>query len=161
MDVLNTRTTFQINREFALRAIVQYDSSKKQVLTDFLGSWELLPGTVAYAGYGSLIEERGWNGSEWTDAPPCPTARRSAASSSRPPTSTASDDAPPGSGVAGDGNGQRTAHRAHLLDREASDVAGEAGLLDGLHVVEVDGGRMLEAFRDPDRHLARAPRKST
>ena len=69
VDVLNTRTTFQINREFALRAIVQYDSSKKQVLTDFLGSWELLPGTVAYAGYGSLIEERGWNGSEWTDGP--------------------------------------------------------------------------------------------
>ena len=51
-------------------AIVQYDSSKKQVLTDFLGSWELLPGTVAYAGYGSLIEERGWNGAEWTEAPP-------------------------------------------------------------------------------------------
>jgi hypothetical protein len=28
VDVLNTRTTFQINRELALRAIVQYDSSK-------------------------------------------------------------------------------------------------------------------------------------
>ena len=70
VDVLNTRTTFQINREFALRAIVQYDSSKKQVLTDFLGSWELLPGTVAYAGYGSLIEQHGWNGSEWTDNSP-------------------------------------------------------------------------------------------
>ena len=26
------------------------------MLTDFLASWELLPGTVAYAGYGSLIE---------------------------------------------------------------------------------------------------------
>ena len=70
VDVLNTKTTFQINREFALRAIVQYDSSKKQVLTDFLGSWELRPGTVAYAGYGSLIEEHGWNGTEWTDAAP-------------------------------------------------------------------------------------------
>jgi hypothetical protein len=70
VDVLNTRTTFQINREFAVRAIVQYDSSRKQVLTDFLGSWELLPGTVAYAGYGSLIDERGWNGSEWTESPP-------------------------------------------------------------------------------------------
>jgi hypothetical protein len=68
--VLNTKTTFQINREFALRAIVQYDSSRKQVLTDFLGSWELLPGTVAYAGYGSLIEERGWNGADWTDVAP-------------------------------------------------------------------------------------------
>ncbi len=70
VDVLNTRTTFQINRQFSLRAIVQYDSSRRQLLTDFLASWELLPGTVAYAGYGSLIEERGWNGSEWTDSPP-------------------------------------------------------------------------------------------
>jgi hypothetical protein len=70
VDVLNTRTTFQINRELALRLIVQYDSSRKQVLTDFLASWELLPGTVAYAGYGSLIEKHGWNGSEWTSDEP-------------------------------------------------------------------------------------------
>jgi hypothetical protein len=70
VDILNTRTTFQINRELALRAIVQYDSSRRQVLTDLLASWELLPGTVAYAGYGSLIEEHGWSGTEWTDSPP-------------------------------------------------------------------------------------------
>jgi len=24
-----------------------------------------VPGTVAYAGYGSLIEQRGWDGSGW------------------------------------------------------------------------------------------------
>ncbi len=70
VDVLNTRTTFQISRELALRAIVQYDSSRRQVLTDFLASWELLPGTVAYAGYGSLVEKRGWSGVQWTDEPP-------------------------------------------------------------------------------------------
>jgi hypothetical protein len=39
------------------------------VLTDFLASYELLPGTVAYAGYGSLIERRGWDGAAWTDGP--------------------------------------------------------------------------------------------
>ena len=70
VDVLNTRTTFQITRELALRAIVQYDSSRRQVLTDLLASWELLPGTVAYAGYGSLVEKRGWDGAQWTDEPP-------------------------------------------------------------------------------------------
>jgi Domain of unknown function (DUF5916)/Carbohydrate family 9 binding domain-like len=62
VNVLNTRTTFQINREFFVRAIVQYDSSRRRVLTDFLGSWELLPGTVAYAGYGSLIQRQEWDG---------------------------------------------------------------------------------------------------
>jgi hypothetical protein len=70
VDVLNTRTTFQINRELALRAIVQYDSSRRQVLTDLLCSWELRPGTVAYAGYGSLALKQGWDGAQWTDEPP-------------------------------------------------------------------------------------------
>jgi hypothetical protein len=69
VDILNTRTTFQINRELALRAIVQYDSSQHRVLTDFLASWELRPGTVAYAGYGSLIERHGWDGGAFTDDP--------------------------------------------------------------------------------------------
>ena len=69
VDILNTRTTFQIDKHFFLRAIVQYDSSRHQVLTDFLASWELLPGTVAYAGYGSLVERRGWDGSAFTDEP--------------------------------------------------------------------------------------------
>jgi hypothetical protein len=36
------------------------------VLTDLLASWELRPGTVAYVGYGSLIERRDWDGQAWT-----------------------------------------------------------------------------------------------
>jgi hypothetical protein len=69
VDILNTRTTFQFDRHFFLRAIVQYDSSRHQVLTDFLASWELLPGTVAYAGYGSILERKGWDGSGFVDEP--------------------------------------------------------------------------------------------
>jgi hypothetical protein len=65
VNVLNTRTTFQVDRRLSLRAIVQYDSSLSRVLTDFLASWELLPGTVAYAGYGSLIEQQAWDGTDW------------------------------------------------------------------------------------------------
>jgi hypothetical protein len=62
VNVLNTRTTYQFSKQFFLRGIVQWDSSRKRVLTDLLGSFELLPGTVAYLGYGSLIEERQWDG---------------------------------------------------------------------------------------------------
>jgi hypothetical protein len=69
VHTINSRTTFQIDRHFFLRAIVRYDSSRSQVLTDFLASWELLPGTVAYAGYGSMIERKGWDGSSFTDDP--------------------------------------------------------------------------------------------
>src|SRR5712691_9653660 len=69
VNVVNTRTTFQLNRQFSVRGIVQYDSSRHQVLTDFLGSWELLPGTVAYAGYGSLVERAAWDGTQLVPGP--------------------------------------------------------------------------------------------
>ena len=65
VDVLNLRATFQFDRHFFLRAIAQYDSSRHQVLTDLLGSFELRPGTVAYVGYGSIIEKREWDGTAW------------------------------------------------------------------------------------------------
>ena len=65
VNVVNTRTTYQFTRELAARAIVQYDSQRARVLTDFLGSWDLRPGTVLYAGYGSLYERRGYGESEW------------------------------------------------------------------------------------------------
>jgi hypothetical protein len=60
VDVINGKTSFQLDRHFFLRGIAQYDSSRHRILLDFLASWELLPGTVAYAGYGSSIERQEW-----------------------------------------------------------------------------------------------------
>jgi len=65
IDILNTNTTYQFTRWFALRGIAQYDSARHRVLTDFLSSYELRPGTVIYAGYGSLIERRDYRDGEW------------------------------------------------------------------------------------------------
>jgi hypothetical protein len=65
VDVLNTKTTFQVDRRFSVRGIVQYESSHSRVLTDLLACWELRPGTVAYAGYGSLVEKQDWDGTRW------------------------------------------------------------------------------------------------
>jgi hypothetical protein len=65
VDVLNTRTSYQFNRNLSLRAILQYDSSRHRVLTDFLGSYELMPGTVAFIGYGSLFHKQSWHGDRW------------------------------------------------------------------------------------------------
>ncbi|HJR60432.1 MAG TPA: DUF5916 domain-containing protein [Vicinamibacterales bacterium] len=65
LDLLNTRTTFQFTKQFFLRAIAQYDSLRARVLTDFLASYELRPGTVGYAGYGSLFERRDFAGDQW------------------------------------------------------------------------------------------------
>ena len=58
VNIVNLRTTYQFSRRFLIRAIEQFDSSRKRVLTDFLASYELVPGTVFHAGYGSLIEKR-------------------------------------------------------------------------------------------------------
>ena len=66
VNVVNTRTTYQFTRHFFLRNIIQYDSSQARVLTDFLASYEPRPGTVLYAGYGSLIEQRGYANGTWT-----------------------------------------------------------------------------------------------
>lgn len=65
LDLIYSRTTYQFSRQFFVRGIVQYDSSRSRVLTDFLSSYELRPGTVVYAGYGSLIERRDFVDNEW------------------------------------------------------------------------------------------------
>jgi hypothetical protein len=66
LDILFTRTTYQFSRQFFLRSIVQFDSSRHRVLTDFLSSYELRPGTVVFAGYGSLLERRAFLDDRWT-----------------------------------------------------------------------------------------------
>jgi hypothetical protein len=65
LDLLNTRTTFQFTRQFFLRGIAQYDSLRARVLADLLASYELRPGTVAHAGYGSLHERRAFVDGTW------------------------------------------------------------------------------------------------
>lgn len=66
VNIVNTKTTWQFTREFFLRGIVQYDSSRHRVLTDTLASYELRPGSVFYVGYGSLIEQRAYRDGTWT-----------------------------------------------------------------------------------------------
>lgn len=61
VHVINLRNTYQFNKQFLLRAITQYDSSRRRVLGDFLASYELSPGTVVHAGYGSLWERLEYN----------------------------------------------------------------------------------------------------
>jgi hypothetical protein len=65
IHILNTKTAYQFTSHFFLRGIVQFDSSRSQVLTDFLASYELRPGTVFFAGYGSLIEQRDYRDEAW------------------------------------------------------------------------------------------------
>ena len=54
VHIVNMRNTYQFSPRFFIRAVVQFDSSRERVLGDFLASYELSPGTVVHAGYGSL-----------------------------------------------------------------------------------------------------------
>jgi hypothetical protein len=65
VHIVNARTTYQFTRAFSLRAIAQYDSSRFRILGDFLASYEPQPGTVVYAGYGSLVEQRRYVDDQW------------------------------------------------------------------------------------------------
>ncbi len=60
VDIVNLRTTYQFNKHFLIRAIEQFDSSQHRLLTDFLASYEIVPGSVIHGGYGSLYEKRGF-----------------------------------------------------------------------------------------------------
>ncbi|HEX6162530.1 MAG TPA: DUF5916 domain-containing protein [Vicinamibacterales bacterium] len=57
VNILNSRTTYQFDKHFLVRLLAQYDSSQDRVLTDFLASYEFVPGTVFHVGYGSLFEK--------------------------------------------------------------------------------------------------------
>ena len=63
--IVNTRTVFQFDKHFFLRGIVQFDSQRERILTDVLASYELRPGTVLFAGHGSLLERRAYQDGNW------------------------------------------------------------------------------------------------
>lgn len=60
--IVRSRTTFQLNRYLFARGIVEYNSYRRQLMTDFLASFTYIPGTVLHAGYGSLYEKTRWDG---------------------------------------------------------------------------------------------------
>lgn len=65
VNILYSRTTYQFNKYFFLRAVVQYNSFGKRLLTDLLASFTLIPGTVLHVGYGGLYENRLWLDNQW------------------------------------------------------------------------------------------------
>ena len=58
VDIVNAKSVYQFNNKFFVRLLEQFDSSRHQLLTDLLASYEFVPGTVFHAGYGSLYEQR-------------------------------------------------------------------------------------------------------
>jgi hypothetical protein len=63
--IARSKTSFQFNRYLFFRGIFEYNSFRRQLVTDFLASFTYIPGTVLHAGYGSLYERSRWDGSEY------------------------------------------------------------------------------------------------
>jgi hypothetical protein len=66
--ILNSRITYQFNKYFFVRGVMQYDGFSDKLLTDFLASFTLIPGTVMHLGYGSLYEHKTWRDNGWIDS---------------------------------------------------------------------------------------------
>jgi hypothetical protein len=64
-NIFNLLTTYQFNKYFFIRAAVRYNDYQKRLLTDFLASFTLIPGTVVHLGYGSLYESKDWQDNQW------------------------------------------------------------------------------------------------
>ncbi len=54
------KVVFQANKYLFFRAILEYNSFRETLLTDFLASFTYIPGTVIHVGYGSLYERIWW-----------------------------------------------------------------------------------------------------
>ncbi len=65
VDIINLLAAYQFNKYFFVRAAVRYDNYQEKLLTDFLASFTLIPGTVIHLGYGSLYEKKAWENNQW------------------------------------------------------------------------------------------------
>jgi hypothetical protein len=65
VDIFYSRTRYNINKYLFVRALFQYNNYQKKLMTDFLVSYRLAPGTVAHVGYGDIYENRGWENGAW------------------------------------------------------------------------------------------------
>jgi hypothetical protein len=62
------RLGYQPNKYLQFRAVVEYNTFYRQLLTDLLASFVYIPGTVLQLGYGSLHDRTAWVDGEYRDA---------------------------------------------------------------------------------------------
>jgi len=66
--ILRSKNTYQVNKYLFFRGIVEYNSYRKELLTDLLASFTYIPGTVIHAGYGSTYEKIKWVNDRYVDS---------------------------------------------------------------------------------------------
>jgi hypothetical protein len=66
--IVRSQNTYQVNKYLFFRAIGEYNSFYKRLMTDLLASFTYIPGTVIHIGYGTLYEKLAWNEGEYIPA---------------------------------------------------------------------------------------------
>jgi len=61
------RLTYQLNKYLFFRGVVEYNTYRRELLTDLLASFTYIPGTVLQLGYGSLYDRTEWVDGEYRD----------------------------------------------------------------------------------------------
>jgi hypothetical protein len=59
------RLTYQMNKYLFFRGILEYNTFREELLSDFLASFTYIPGTVIQFGYGALHNRLEWDGVEY------------------------------------------------------------------------------------------------
>ena len=62
------RLTYQMNKYLFFRGVVEYNSFRRELLTDLLASFTYIPGTVIQLGYGSIYDKVAWVEGEYREA---------------------------------------------------------------------------------------------
>ena len=62
------RLTYQLNKYLFFRGVVEYNSFRRELLTDLLASFTYIPGTVIQLGYGSIYDKVDWVDGEYREA---------------------------------------------------------------------------------------------
>ena len=57
-----------MNKYLFFRAVVEYNTYRRQLLTDLLASFLYIPGTVIQLGYGSLYDKIRWQDGGYVDS---------------------------------------------------------------------------------------------
>jgi hypothetical protein len=66
--ILRGLGAYQVNKYLFFRAIVENNSFRRRLTTDFLASFTYIPGTVVHIGYGSLYEKLEWRDGRYEPA---------------------------------------------------------------------------------------------
>ncbi|MFY0685698.1 MAG: carbohydrate binding family 9 domain-containing protein [Cyclobacteriaceae bacterium] len=71
IHIIRSKNTYQLNKYFFARAIIQYNSFTHVITPNLLASFTYIPGTVVHVGYGSFYDRTRWDieAGDYVDSP--------------------------------------------------------------------------------------------